>query len=174
MAGQNSANRPGHVPNDRDTVTFMSYNMTGAETVKCQWVRDLAAEYSVNYCALQEHFKTVKTTNQYFQKQFCDYSLYVIPAYREPGTASGRGKGGLVQLAEKGLAVARARVTSNSPRVQAQVKTFTNFKVLWMNAYLPCDPQLQHFDDTELIATLSEVKRIVTLFSDCKVVGSGY
>ena len=81
MAGQNSANRPGHVPNDRDTVTFMSYNMTGAETVKCQWVRDLAAEYSVNYCALQEHFQTVKTTNQYFQKQFCDYSLYVIPAY---------------------------------------------------------------------------------------------
>ena len=177
MAGQDSASRPGLLPNDRDTVnsdddtvTFMSYNMTGAETVKCQWVRDLAAEFSVNYCALQEHFKTVKTTDQYFRKQFRDYSSYVKPAYREPGTASGRGKGGLVQLAEKSLAVARARVTSNSPRVQAQVLTFTSFKLVWINAYLPCDPQLQHFDDTELIATLSEVERIVTEFSECEVV----
>jgi exonuclease III len=177
MAGPNSAARSGILPSDRDTVTvksdtvtFMSYNMTGAETVKCQWVRDLSAEFSVNYCALQEHFKTVKTTGQYFQKQFRDYSSYVIPAHREPGTASGRGKGGLVQLAEKGLAVARARVTSNSPRVQAQVLTFTSFKVLWMNAYLPCYPQLQHYDDTELIQTLSEVERIVAEFSECEVV----
>ena len=177
MAGPNSAARSGILPSDRDTVTvksdtvtFMSYNMTGAETVKCQWVRDLSAEFSVNYCALQEHFKTVKTTGQYFQKQFRDYSSYVIPAHREPGTASGRGKGGLVQLAEKGLAVARARVTSNSPRVQAQVLTFTSFKVLWMNAYLPCDPQFQHYDDTELIQTLSEVERIVAEFSECEVV----
>jgi hypothetical protein len=79
MAGPSSDARPGCQPSDRDTVilpsdkdtvTFMSYNMTGAETVKCQWIRDLAVEHSVNYCALQEHFKTVKTTDQYFRKQF--------------------------------------------------------------------------------------------------------
>ena len=53
MAGPSSDAKPGRQPsdrdtvilsNDRDTVTFMSYNMTGAETVKCQWSRDL--EYS--------------------------------------------------------------------------------------------------------------------------------
>ena len=94
----------------------------------------------------------------------------MIPAFREPGVASGRGKGGLVQLAERGLDVTRVRVQSNSPRVQAQIMTFPNCKLIWINAYLPCDPQLQHFDDTELIETLSEVERIVAASNDCDVV----
>ena len=63
---------PGEGVSDRDNrpVTFMSYNMTGAKTVKCQWVRDIAREHSVNFCALQEQFKTVKSTEQWFRKQF--------------------------------------------------------------------------------------------------------
>ena len=37
---------------------------------------------------------------------------------------------------------------------------------------MPCDPQTQHFDDTELIETLSEVERILASNSDCEVVWS--
>ena len=74
MEGPHSTAGPGAQPYDRDTlvspVTFMSYNMTGADTVKCQWVRDVGAEHNVNFCALQEHFKTVKTTDQWFRKNF--------------------------------------------------------------------------------------------------------
>ena len=70
-------------------VTFMPYNMTGADTVKCQWVREFATDYEVDYCALQEHFKTVKTTEQWFRKQYGDYHTYVVPAYRMPGVDSG-------------------------------------------------------------------------------------
>ena len=47
-------------------VTFMSYNMTGADTVKCHFIRELATEHEVDYCALQEHFKTVKSAEQWF------------------------------------------------------------------------------------------------------------
>ena len=46
----------------------MSYNMHGAETIKCQWIRDISSENNVHFCALQEHFKTVKTTEQWFKK----------------------------------------------------------------------------------------------------------
>ena len=121
MEGPHSTAGPGAQPSDRDTVvspvTFMSYNMTGADTVKCQWVRDVGAEHNVNFCALQEHFKTVKSTDQWFRKQFRDYSTFVMPAYRAPGIDSGRGCGGLVQLTEKSLTVTKSCVSSKSPRV---------------------------------------------------------
>ena len=100
-----------------DTVTFMSYNFTGADSVKCQWVREVAEEHNVNYCALQEHFKTVKSTAQWFVKQFSRYHTYVIPTYRLPGVDSGRGRGGLAQLALRSLAVGRSRVVASSPRL---------------------------------------------------------
>ena len=105
-------------------MTFMSYNSTGIDTIKCQWMRDIASEYEVSYCALQEHFKTLKSTDQWFKKQFRNYSTYVVPAHRAPGVDSGRGTGGLAQLSLKCLAVRKTRVLSNSPRVQAQVLTF--------------------------------------------------
>ena len=77
----------GHV--DNTATTFMSYNMTGADSHKCQWIRDFAKEHNTNYVALQEHFKTVKSTEQWFRNQFKDYSTYVVPAFRMPGTNSG-------------------------------------------------------------------------------------
>ena len=91
-------------------------------------------------------------------------------AYRAPGVDSGRGRGGLVQLTEKSLTVARSRVLTKSPRVQAQLLGFPTGKVILINAYKPCDPQTQNFDDTELIETPSELERIVSSQSECEVV----
>ena len=127
--------------------------MTGADSVKCQWVRDLASELGVSFGALQEHFKTVKTTEQWFRQQFRDYYTFTTPGYRLPGVDTGRGRGGLVQLTSRSQEVGRGRVQVNSPRLQAQILIFTACKVLWINGYMPCDPQLQDFDDTELVAT---------------------
>ena len=132
---------------DRDTkvVNFMSYNMTGADTVKCQWVRELASVHEVSFITLQEHFKTIKSTDQWFKKQFSEYHGYIIPAHRRPGVDSGRGIGGLVQLTLKGQAVNRSRLVSQSPRVQSQILSFSTCKIIWINAYLPCDPQITTF-----------------------------
>ena len=156
---------------DKGTVlaTFMSYNATGTDKVKCQWIREVATEYDVDYCSIQEHFKTVKSTEQWFRQQFTDYHSYVIPAYRLPGVDTGRGRGGLTQLALRSTAVARARVATKSPRLQAQVLTFPSCRILWINGYMPCDPQKQSHEDTELIATLSEVERLMAAAPDCEV-----
>ena len=35
---------------------------------------------------------------------------------------------------------------------------------------MPCDPQLQDFDDTKLVATLSEVEDLVTANEGCQVI----
>ena len=147
----------------------MSYNMTGANTVKCQWVREMISEYDVKYCTLQEHFKTVKTTEQWFKEQFRDFHTYVTSAYRLPGVDSGRGIGGLAQLATRQVTVGRTRVVARSSRLQAQILNFETCNILWINGYLPCDPQLQQFDDTELLSTLLEVESLVTANSGCEV-----
>ena len=160
---------------DRDTtpVTFMCYNMTGADSIKCQWVRDMASEHGVDFCSLQEHFKTVKSTDQWFKKQFSKHHTYVIPAYRLPGVDTGRGIGGLVQLAGRDMTVSRVRVATQSLRVQAQILQFQTCPVLWINVYMPCDPQQQHYDDTELVLTLSEIERLVTSSPGCEVILGG-
>ena len=177
MEGCDRLNDPlaptGQKGSDCDTVTFMSYNMTGADYYKCQWVNDMAREYNVQFCALQEHFKTVESTEQYFKKQFSDYHNYVIPAYCLPGVDSGRGRGGLVQMSLKSKTVAKTRVMVKSPRIQAQILSFPTCRVLWINTYLPCDPRTQEFDDTELVSTLSEIESIVIKASDCEVIWAG-
>ena len=61
-------------------------------------------------------------------------------------------------------------MTSESRRLQAQLLTFPTSRVLWMNCYLPRDPQLQTFDDTELVSTQAEVESLVTANSTCEVV----
>ena len=154
----------------KQPVTFMSYNPTGADTVKCHWVCEVAIEHEVDYCALQEHLKTVTSTEQWFRKKFGNYHTYVVPAYRQPGVDSGRGIGGLAQLSLRTSAVPRAQMASKSQRLQDQLLTFPTCTVLWMNGYLLCDPQLQTFDDTELVSTLAEVETLVTANSDCEVV----
>ena len=119
---------------------------------------------------MQEHFKTVKTTQQWFSQQFREFHTYTTPAYRLPGVESGRGRGGLSQLASRELKTARARVVTRSPRLQAQILSFSNTKVLWVNAYLPCDPQSQQFDDSELLSVLNEVESLIISNKGCEIV----
>ena len=66
---------------DSNVVTFMSQNTTGIDSVKTHYLREILNEYDVNYCTLQEHFKTTISTDQWFRKQFKDYHTYVIPAW---------------------------------------------------------------------------------------------
>ena len=76
----------------------------------------------------------------------------------------------MAQLATRQLEVGRARVGTSSPRLQAQILTFPTCNILWINGYMPCDPQLQSFDDTDLVSTLSEVESLVTTHTTCEVV----
>ena len=60
-------------------VTFMSYNSTGINSVKCKWICDICEEFDVDYFAIQEHFKKTKSIDKYFRDNFKGYTLYVIP-----------------------------------------------------------------------------------------------
>ena len=145
------------------TVTFMSYNPTGLDsTVKCSFCNDICEEYDVDFLAIQEHFKSTKTTDQYFKKKFPDYFSYVIAAQRSPGQEYGRAKAGLAQLTRKGVQVKKERVVTQGYRVQAQILCLPSSRVLWLNTYLPPDPQIiGQYDDSILREVLAEVETIL-------------
>ena len=145
------------------TVTFMSYNSTGLSSVKCQWVQEISSENDVDYISIQEHFKqSSKSLDKYFRNNFSDYHSYIIPAFRSPGQDSGRVRAGLAQLSRKSISVKKERVVSRSFRIQAQVLNLPSSRLLWINTYLPTDPQRANYDDTELCEVLEEVEKILT------------
>ena len=145
-----------------DYTTFQSYNSTGLDSTKVSFINDVFTEYNVDYASVQEHFKFVKTTNEYFVTKFPDFHSYVIPGHRSAGQDTGWAKAGLSQLARKSLVVRKERVTTSSFRIQAQVLHFPSTQVLWINTYLPTDPQNIHeYDDEELQAVLDQVRELL-------------
>ena len=155
-------------------VTFMSYNSTGMNSVKTQFVNEICDENEINYLTIQEHFKSNKTTDKFFRDNYRKYHSYVIPGHRAPGQDSGRAKAGLAQLSKKCIAVRKDRVVTRNFRIQAQVLNFSSRKILWLNTYLPTDPQTKEkFDDTELSGVLMEVETILTSVAFTDVVWAG-
>ena len=151
------------------TLNLMSYNSTGLDTVKIDWIQDLIKTCDIDFFQVQEHFKATKSVDKYFTKQFSNSDSYVIPAYREPFQDSGRAKGGLAQLSAKHLDIKKERLKTKSWRLQAQILHIGDYRVVWFNCYLPTDPQTVHYDDAELLSVLTEIENILdnNTFDDC-------
>ena len=98
----------------RSSVNFMSYNSTGINTIKTDWIRDLIQTCDIQFFQLQEHFKKTKTLENFFKIEFPICDSFVIPAHRESGQDSGRAKGGLAQLSSKTIIVRKKRTSTKS------------------------------------------------------------
>ena len=155
------------------TVNFISYNSTGISSDKCDFINKLCEENDVQFVSLQEHFKNNKVTDKYFRAKFAKFSPYILPGFRPSGQDKGRPKAGLAQLCRKYVDLKKDRVKSSSFRIQAQILNFPTSKLLWINIYLPTDPQTREFDDSELLDVLQELTNIIrmTEFTDILVNG---
>ena len=155
-------------------VTFMSYNSTGINSVKCQWICDVCDDYEVDYLCIQEHFKKTKTIDKFFRENFPKFNSFVIPGYRAPGQDTGRCKAGLAQLSSKSYSVKKERVTTNGFRIQAQLLSMPTCKILWLNTYMPTDPlRINDYDDSDLREVLVEVEAILTDCSYTDIIWAG-
>lgn len=154
----------------RTSLNFMSYNSTGLNAVKAEWIRNTMQSCKIDFMNIQEHFKKSKTIESYFKSTFPSNDTYVKAGVRSEGQNSGRAKGGLAQLSAKAVGVRKERVSTSSWRLQAQILHCTGgYRLLWINAYFPTDPQVQNYDETELLEVLAEVERIMdsTAYDDC-------
>ena len=156
------------------TLNFMSYNSTGLDKSKIDWIQDVSKTCGIDLLQLQEHFKATKSTEAFFRKNF-DNNLdsYIIPAYREPFQDNGRAKGGLAQFCKKNLNIKKERIKTKSWRLQAQILHIENYSIIWMNCYMPTDPQTILYDETELLPILMEIESILdsNSFDDCILAG---
>ena len=106
------------------SVTFMSYNPTGLDsTAKCRFINDIVEENDVDFISIQEDFKSIKTTEQFFRKKFPDYFAFVLAAHRSPGQEYGRAKTGMAQLSKKGVLV---ELAAQGYRVQSPWTDFAS------------------------------------------------
>ena len=71
------------------TLNFMSYNLTGLDTVKTDWIREIIKTCKIDYFQLQEHFKITKSLDSFFKKEFPLNDSFVLPGHREPFQDSG-------------------------------------------------------------------------------------
>ena len=145
----------------------MSYNSTGLDTVKIDWIQDLIKTCDIDF--FQEHFKAAKSVDKYFQRQFSNIDSYVIPAYREQFQDNGRAKGGLAQLSAKHLDIKKERLKTKSWRLQAQILHIADYRIICFNCYFPTEPHIVQYDDAELFTVLTEIESILdnNHFDDC-------
>ena len=68
----------------------------------------------------------------------------------------------MTQLCSKNSAIKKIRVPTTGFRTQAQILELPTSRVLWLNTYLPTDPQLQSYDDSELLEVLEHVRAIIS------------
>ena len=106
------------------TANFVSYNSTGMNTIKTDWIGNLCKLAKIDFCSIQEHFKKTKSVDKFFKEQFTYFSSYVIPAFRAEN--QDRPKGGLVQMMKKNLKIKTERIKTNNFRIQAQILNFPN------------------------------------------------
>ena len=80
------------------SVNFLSYNSTGLDSIKSEYIRNLYNLTDCSFISIQEHFKKTKSIDKFFKDNFPEHTSYVIPGFREIGQDSGRPKGGIAQL----------------------------------------------------------------------------
>ena len=77
-------------------------------------------------------------------------------------------------MSKKNISVKKDRVLTRCFRIEAQVLNLPSSRLLWINTYLPTDPQkILNFDDTELMEVLGEIETILTSVSYSDVLWTG-
>ena len=143
------------------TVNFLSYNSTGLDSIKADFIRNLYNVTKCDFISIQEHFKKTKSIDKFFKNSFPDQISYIIPGFREKDQDSGRPKGGIAQLRNKNMDIKVDRIETKNFRIQAQILHFQTTRLLWINTYFPTDPGSVKFDDNELLELLIEIEDIM-------------
>ena len=151
----------------------MSYNSTGLDLQKVNWINDIMDTCDISFFQLQEHFKASKTIESSFNRYFPNHICHVKPGHRENLQGSGRAKGGLAQLCSKSFSVKKEKIVTFHWRLQAQILHFKTYSIMWINCYFPTDSLAVVYNDQELIEVLAEIEKILdnNTYDDCIIGG---
>ena len=79
----------------------------------------------------------------------------------------------MAEISAKHLDIKKERIKTKSWRIQAQILHIDNYRVMWINCYLPTDPRTIQYNDAELLVVLAEIESILdsSSFDDCVLGG---
>ena len=80
----------------------------------------------------------------------------------------------MAELSRKHYSVKKDRVKTHSYRLQAQILNLPGCKILWLNTYMPTDPQrINEYDDSVLREVLCEVESLLSSCTYTDVIWAG-
>ena len=141
---------------------LISYNSTGFNAAKAEFIRFLSSTLSVDIFCIQEHF-LLRTNVSKIQNEFKNFNSSILPATKKNNVlSSGRPSGGLAIFWKNSLnKVVKQIKIPDSNRIQA---ININDKIIILNCYFPCDTQDNNFNDWELIKCLEEISAVVASY----------
>ena len=153
-----------------DCISLLSYNPTGWNSFKTDFIKNQLNPNDTYIIAIQEHFM-LKQNLFKIQAAFSDYDVFAVPAVKNNSQImSGRPSGGLAFLYNSNLGKFVTRISCpNSSRVQGLKLDLQNESFVFINAYFPVDKRNCEIDD--LICVLQDVTYILNRCdNDSKVI----
>lgn len=150
---------------------IISYNSTGFNRAKADFIKTLALTMNIDFLCLQEHF-LLKNNVFKLQNEFNNFNYSVVPATKQDCMiSSGRPSGGIAILWPKAslLKVHQLKVNGSS-RVQA---VMIDSRIILINCYFPCDTQNGNFNEFELLKCLEDIRCIVLSHPNKEVLLAG-
>ena len=144
-----------------NNISTVSYNTTGWNNFKVDFINTILLTFAVQLFAVQEHF--LLKENLYKLDCFRDYEVFSIPAFKNNDSVhSGRPSGGLSLIYSHSVSQYVTRLTCpKSYRVHGLKINFPGADFLIINTYFPNDPRTNNFDDSELLNTLQDIKYLI-------------
>lgn len=145
----------------KENVCFLSYNTTGFNDQRGEFINDICNTLGRENCliAIQEHWLLGKNKSRINNILPNDLVIFSVGAFKDhKQIRRGRGKAGLAQIWHQSVDHLITRLSLPvTNHVQGVIVKFPTAKILWVNAYLPCDPGTDYFDETELRQTLNGI-----------------
>lgn len=156
---------------DSTNIRLLSYNSTGFNPAKADFIRFLTTSLCTDIFCLQEHF-LLRANVSRIQNEFKNFNSHILPATKKDNVlCSGRPSGGLGIFWKNSLnKLVKPVAIPNSNRIQA---IDFNDKVIILNCYFPCDSQNNNFNDWELIKCLEEISHVITTYPSHHIVIAG-
>ena len=150
---------------------IISYNSTGFNVAKGNFINFLSDSMKIDIFVLQEHMHLRQNVYK-IQNELDKFESFIIPASKSNNfISSGRPSGGLGFFWKKSLN-SRIKIIKHpdSLRVQA-IELCDNY--LLINTYFPTDPQVMNFDDFQLLKCIEDIKWFFNNFPDHKYLIAG-
>ena len=148
----------------------ISYNSTGFNVEKANFINFLLNSMDIDVFILQEHLHLRQNVFK-IQRELNKYESFILPAVKTSNKISaGRPSGGLSIFWKPSLnKIVNIIKHPNSFRVQG-IEVGKN---LVINTYFPVDPRVANFDDFELLKCLEDIRWYFDNFQDHNIIIAG-